>query len=166
MSQGEHVKRRLLGVISDTHGLLRPEAVQALAGVERIIHAGDAGAPDVLAELRRLAPLVAVRGNVDKGDWAADLPGTAVVDIGGRQIYVLHNLGELGLDPAAARFAAVIYGHSHRVASERQGGVLYLNPGSAGPRKWGLPATLALLHVQGDAVQAETVDLTERAGSL
>jgi uncharacterized protein len=148
-----------LGVISDTHGLLRPEAVKALAGVELIIHAGDIGAPEILAALERLAPVHAVRGNTDRGEWARRLPQTLVVEVGSRQLYVLHELFALDLDPAAASFAAVIYGHSHRPHQELRDGVLYLNPGSAGPRRFTLPVSLALLRISDGSLQAEFVKL-------
>ena len=124
-----------VGVISDTHGLLRPEAVAALAGVERIVHAGDIGSPDVLAALGRIAPVAAVRGNNDREAWAARIPETEVVEVGDVSLYVLHDLHELDLDPRAAGFAAVIAGHSHQPRVEEKAGVLYLNPGSAGPRR-------------------------------
>ena len=132
----------LIGVISDTHGLLRPEAIDALAGVELIIHAGDIGNPQILEALAQIAPVHAVRGNTDRADWAADLPHTRVVEVGGLLIYVLHELFTLDLDPAAAGFAAVIFGHSHSPHMERKNGVLYLNPGSAGPRRFTLPVSL------------------------
>jgi uncharacterized protein len=148
-----------LGVISDTHGLLRPEAVAALAGVERIVHAGDIGNPDVLTALERIAPVSAVRGNNDRDAWAADIPETEVVEIGDVSLYVLHNLHELDLDPRAAGFAAVIAGHSHQPRQEERDGVLYLNPGSAGPRRFKLPISLARLTITGTRVQAELVTL-------
>ncbi|MGA9755143.1 MAG: metallophosphoesterase family protein, partial [Desulfobaccales bacterium] len=122
----------LIGVISDTHGLLRPEALKVLSGVELIIHAGDIGNPRILAELARIAPVHAVRGNTDRAGWAVDLPLTRVVEVGDVHFYVLHELFCLDLDPAAAGFAAVIFGHSHHPHLERKNGVLYLNPGSAG----------------------------------
>jgi putative phosphoesterase len=149
----------LIGVISDTHGLLRPEAVKALEGVELIIHAGDIGAPKVLTGLERLAPVHAVRGNTDRGDWAADLPHTRVVEVGGVLLYVLHELFTLDLDPAAAGFAAVIYGHSHSPHMERKDGVLYLNPGSAGPRRFTLPVSLALVRVQDNGLISEFIEM-------
>jgi putative phosphoesterase len=149
----------LIGVIADTHGLLRPQALQVLSGVELIIHAGDIGNPKVLAGLARLAPVQAVRGNVDRGDWAAALPRTRVVEVGGLHLYVLHELFSLDLDPAAAGFAAVIYAHSHEPHLERQDGVLYLNPGSAGPRRFTLPVTLALLRVQGASLIPQVIEL-------
>jgi uncharacterized protein len=148
-----------VGVISDTHGLLRPEALAALAGVERIVHAGDIGAPDVLEALGRIAPVTAVRGNNDRERWAADIPETDVLQIGDVSLYVLHDLHELDLDPRAAGFAAVIAGHSHQPRMEERDGVLYLNPGSAGPRRFKLPISLARLTVTDKHLQAELVTL-------
>lgn len=149
----------LIGVISDTHGLLRPEAVRALRGCERIVHAGDVGDPAILEELRRLAPVAAVRGNVDRGAWADVLPETEVVEVGSALLYVLHDLAQLDLDPDAAGFAAVISGHTHQPSSEVRNGVLHLNPGSAGPRRFKLPVTVARLSVSGERVAAEIVEL-------
>lgn len=146
----------LIGVISDTHGLLRPQAVDALRGVEHIIHAGDVGKPSVLDPLRAIAPVTAIRGNVDMGDW---LPRTEVVEVGEALLYVLHNLDHLDLDPKAAEMDAVIYGHTHRPSIERRNGVLYLNPGSAGPRRFDLPVSVALLRVTGHQLDAELVTL-------
>jgi putative phosphoesterase len=151
-----------VGVISDTHGLLRPEAVAALDGVERIVHAGDIGSPDVLTALGRIAPVAAVRGNNDRGGWAAAIPETEVVEVGGVTLYVLHDLHELDLDPRAAGFAAVIAGHSHQPRVEERDGVLYLNPGSAGPRRFRLPISLARLTVAGPRLRAELVTLEVR----
>jgi len=148
-----------IGVISDTHGLLRPEAVAALAGVERIVHAGDIGSPEVIAALQRIAPVSAGRGNNDREAWAADIPETEVVEVGAVSLYVLHDLHELDLDPRAAGFAAVIAGHSHQPRREERDGVLYLNPGSAGPRRFKLPISLARLTVAGRRVQANLVTL-------
>lgn len=148
-----------VGVISDTHGLLRPEAVAALAGVDRIVHAGDIGSPDVLAALERIAPVAAVRGNNDRERWAAAIPETEVVEVGGVSLYVLHDLHELDLDPRAAGFAAVIAGHSHQPRLQEREGVLYLNPGSAGPRRFKLPISLARLTIAGPRVRAELVTL-------
>src|SRR5690606_1840984 len=128
---------RIIGVISDMHGLLRPEAKAALGECDAIIHAGDIGKPDVLDELAEIAPVTAIRGNVDK--WAVDLPDTEVVEIDGRYLYVLHDLKRLDLDPKAAGFDAVIFGHSHAPSVQTRDGVLYLNPGSAGPRRFKLP---------------------------
>ena len=151
-----------VGVISDTHGLLRPEAVAALQGVERIVHAGDIGSPDVLTALERIAPVAAVRGNNDRERWAAAIPETEVVQIGGVALYVLHDLHALDLDPRAAGFAAVIAGHSHRPRLQEYDGVLYLNPGSAGPRRFTLPISLARLTVAGPRVRAELLTLEVR----
>jgi uncharacterized protein len=149
----------LIGVISDTHGLLRPEATSALTGVELIIHAGDIGNPQILADLARIAPVHAVRGNTDRADWAADLPHTRVVEVGNVLIYVLHELFTLDLDPTAAGFAAVIFGHSHSPHMERKNGVLYLNPGSAGPRRFSLPVSLAVLTIMGNSLRADFIKL-------
>ena len=148
-----------VGVISDTHGLLRPEAVAALAGVERIIHAGDIGERAVLDALGRLAPVSAVRGNNDRGGWARTIPETEVVEVGGVSLYLLHDLHELDLEPRAAGFAAVISGHSHQPRLEERDGVLYLNPGSAGPRRFKLPISLARLTVAEKRVKAQLVTL-------
>jgi len=126
----------IVGLISDTHGLLRPEAAEALKGSDAIIHAGDIGDPRLLHELARLAPVTAVRGNVDRGPWASALPATEVLQAGAAFIYVIHNLAELDLDPAAAGFRAVVSGHSHRPAQREKDGVLFVNPGSAGPRRF------------------------------
>ena len=155
----------LLGVIADTHGLLRPEAVSALAGCELIIHAGDIGTPEVLEGLRTLAQVVAVRGNNDRDTWARALPDTDVVEIDGQYLYVLHDVKELDLDPSVAGFRAVIAGHSHRPRIEEHNGVLFLNPGSAGPRRFALPTTLACLRVQGPTLTARIVHLTPTESS-
>jgi hypothetical protein len=154
----------LVGVISDTHGLLRPEALDALAGSELIVHAGDVGDLEILERLAEIAPVRAVRGNVDRGALAA-LPTDAVVEVEGAQLYVLHILDDLDLDPAAAGFGAVIYGHTHRPLVERRAGVLYLNPGSAGPRRFDLPVTVARLAVDGAELKAEVVELIGRAAA-
>ena len=148
-----------VGVISDTHGLLRPEAVAALAGVERIVHAGDIGSPEVIAALARIAPVSAVRGNNDRETWAADIPETEVVEVGDVSLYVLHDVHELALDPRAAGFAAVIAGHSHQPKLDERDGVLYLNPGSAGPRRFKLPISLARLTITGPRLDARLVTL-------
>lgn len=150
---------RTVGVLSDTHGLLRPQAVEALRGSDLIVHAGDVGSPGILDDLEKIAPTVAVRGNVDRGPWASRLPLREVVEVGPHLLYVLHVLDDLDLDPAAARFAAVIFGHSHEPSIERRAGVLYLNPGSAGPRRFRLPVALARLHVGEDGLRAERIDL-------
>jgi putative phosphoesterase len=148
-----------IGLISDTHGLLRPEALAALSGCDAIIHAGDIGGPDVLSGLARLAPVTAVRGNVDRGEWAGALPETEVLVCGGLYIYILHNLAELDLDPAAAGFQAIISGHSHQPASREQDGVLYVNPGSAGPRRFSLPISVGRLTIAGGRISAELIAL-------
>ena len=145
----------LIGVISDTHGLLRPEALEALAGVEHIIHAGDIGSPDIVPRLAEIAPVTAIRGNVDTRHWAQAFPAWDVVTLAGRSIYVLHDLGDLNLDPVTAGFVIVISGHSHRPRVETIDGVLYLNPGSAGPRRFRLPITLATLDLSDDAVRPD-----------
>jgi len=155
MAAGVHT----LGVISDTHGLVRPEALAALAGVERIVHAGDIGDQAVLDTLARVAPVTAVRGNNDRGRWAAEIPETEVVEVGGVSLYLLHDLHELDLEPRAAGFAAVISGHSHQPRLEEKDGVLYLNPGSAGPRRFKLPISLARLRIARGRVNAELVTL-------
>lgn len=148
-----------IGIISDTHGLLRPEAAQRLAGVAHIIHAGDIGRADVLAGLRRIAPLTAIRGNVDTGDWAKEYPDTQVVRLGERSFYVLHDLQELQIDPAGCGIDVVVSGHSHRPRVETIDGVLYLNPGSAGPRRFRLPITLATLELSASGVRPVIHDL-------
>ncbi len=155
------MSERLVGVISDTHGLVRPAALSALSGCELIVHAGDVGAPEVLERLRGIAPVVAVRGNNDRDAWAAPLPLTDVVEIDGVCLYVLHDVKDLDLDPHAAGFRAVIAGHSHRPGIEERDGVLFLNPGSAGPRRFALPITLARLRVRGPALDASIVHLEE-----
>jgi len=149
----------VIGVISDTHGLLRPQAVAALRGVAHILHAGDVGSPEILGELRTIAPTTVVRGNVDQGAWARGIPHNQVVEIEGVSIYVLHILSELDLKPEASGFAAVVYGHSHKPASEVRNGVLYFNPGSAGPRRFKLPVTVGKLVVDGERVRGEIVKL-------
>jgi uncharacterized protein len=148
-----------VGVISDTHGLLRTSALEALAGVDRILHAGDVGRAEILQQLREVAPTVAVRGNVDTSPWGRTLPETEVVDVEGRLIYVLHDRGALDLDPRAAGFAAVVFGHSHRPEATEKDGVLYLNPGSSGPRRFSLPVTLAILTVTASSFAHEFVHL-------
>ena len=148
-----------VGLISDTHGLLRDAAVEALRGVDHIVHAGDVGDPWILQRLGALAPVTAVRGNVDNGAWAHELPPSAEVEAGGSWLHVRHILDELDLDPAAAGFAAVIFGHSHRPSVEERRGVLYLNPGSAGPRRFRLPVSVAILDVGPDGLDARIVPL-------
>jgi hypothetical protein len=148
-----------LGIISDTHGLLRLEAARALSGVDLIVHAGDMGKPEVLTQLQAIAPVFAVRGNVDTEAWVAALPATAIVDAGSASLYVLHNLRELDLRPDAAGFDAVISGHTHQAEQWEREGVLYLNPGSAGPRRFNLPVTLALVDVGSTPWKVEILEL-------
>jgi hypothetical protein len=152
-------KSLLVGVISDTHGLMRPQALDALRGSDLIIHAGDVGRPEVLDALRALAPVHAVRGNVDKGSWAALLPMTALVEAGGHLLYVLHIIDELDLDPPTAGFAAVIFGHSHQPSIATRNGVLWLNPGSAGPRRFDLPVTVAKITIAENGLRPELIAL-------
>jgi putative phosphoesterase len=149
-----------VGVISDTHGLLRAEALWALRGSELIVHAGDIGGPEVLDALRALAPVVAVRGNNDRGAWAVNIAETEVVDAGGALLYVIHDVGQLDLEPEAAGFAAVIAGHSHQPRSEEKNGVLWFNPGSAGPRRFKLPIAVGRLDVARGRVHGEIVELS------
>jgi len=149
-----------VGVISDTHGLLRPEAVQALGGVDRILHGGDVGAPEILKELETIAPVTAVRGNVDGGSWARKLPLSEVIEVEGVSIYILHILENLDLKPEVAGFKVVVYGHSHVPKIEEKNGVLYFNPGSAGPRRFKLPVTVGRLRIDRGKVKAEIVKLT------
>jgi len=148
-----------VGLISDTHGLLREEALAALEGSQLIIHAGDVGRPEILDELKTIAPVVAVRGNVDPQPWAATLPTSAVAEAGSVNIYVLHNLGELDLNPAAAGFHIVVSGHSHKPARSERDGVLYINPGSAGPRRFSLPITVARLNLASKPWEVDLVHL-------
>jgi len=149
-----------IGVLSDTHGLLRPAALRALAGVAHIVHAGDIGKLEVLDALARVAPVTAVRGNNDRGVWAEHIPERAVLDAARVRILVLHDRHELDIDPRAAGFAVVVSGHSHRPAIEEVSGVLYVNPGSAGPRRFRLPIALARLAVDGKGgVTAKIVEL-------
>jgi putative phosphoesterase len=148
-----------IGIISDTHGLLRPEAQRALLGVQLIIHAGDVGAPEILTQLKLIAPVFAVRGNVDTQPWAQELPLTTVVETSGFSFYVLHSLQDLDLKPQAAGFDAVISGHTHQAEQQHDAGILYLNPGSAGPRRFQLPVTLALLEIAKKPWNAQIVPL-------
>ena len=149
----------LIGVISDTHGLVRPEALEALAGSELIIHAGDIGGAGVIEALGRVAPVVAVRGNNDRGEWADAFAEYEVVEAGGASVYVLHDLKELEIAPAPAGFGVVVSGHSHKPLAEVRRGVLYLNPGSAGPRRFKLPVTVARLRLRGGDASAEIINL-------
>ena len=151
-----------IGLISDTHGLLRPEATEFLRGSDFIVHAGDIGDPTVLTELNAIAPVTAVRGNNDKGAWARSIPETAVLRVGKLRVYILHSLAELDLDPAAAGFQVVVSGHSHRPSVKRRDGVLYVNPGSAGPRRFKLPISIAELQIAGSSVKARLRELDRR----
>lgn len=155
---GTHI---LIGVISDTHGLLRPEALAILRGSEHIIHAGDVGDPKILEQLRTIAPVTVVRGNVDKGAWARKLHETEVVEFDGVSIYVLHDLSQLDLKPEAAGFSVVISGHSHVPKQETRGDVLYFNPGSAGPRRFKLPICVGKLVVEAGEVRAEILKISD-----
>ena len=148
-----------IGVISDTHGLLRPEAIEALAGVEHILHAGDVGEVEILDRLREIAPVTAIRGNVDGFGPCAALPDTEVVELSGVFVYMLHDLHALDLDPVAAGMAAVISGHSHQPKIEERKGVLYFNPGSAGPKRFSLPVSLGFLEITGGVLTAELQEL-------
>ena len=148
-----------VGLISDTHGLLRPEAVERLRGAAHIVHAGDIGAPEILTGLRALAPLTAVRGNNDRDPWARAVRASESVRIGAVRLYVVHDLAELDIDPAAAGFRVVVSGHSHRPRIEARDGVLYVNPGSAGPRRFRLPVAVARLEIDGAAVRAAIEEL-------
>ena len=151
-----------IGLISDTHGLLRPEAVDALRGSDVIVHAGDVGKQEILAELARLAPVTAVRGNIDTAPWAQSLPQTETLAAGGAMLYVLHSIADLDRDPAASGFRAVISGHSHKPSVAWSNGVLYVNPGSAGPRRFSLPISVANLFAEGGTVRAELVEVRVR----
>jgi putative phosphoesterase len=148
-----------IGVVSDTHGLLRPQAVEALRGSDRILHAGDVGAPEILEALKQIAPVIAIRGNVDTAPWATTLPLTEVLEVGGVSIYMLHDLAQLDLKPQAARFRVVVYGHSHKPKIEERNGVLYFNPGSAGPRRFSLPVSVGKLTVTAGQVNTELIEL-------
>jgi uncharacterized protein len=149
----------IIGVISDTHGLLRPEALAALAGSDLILHAGDIGSPGILERLAAIAPITAVRGNIDTDAWAKALPVLATLDVAKVKIGIIHDLGTLSAPPQRSGFRVLISGHSHKARIEDRDGVLYLNPGSAGPRRFRLPVTLARLRVDSDQVAAELVQL-------
>lgn len=150
----------MIGVISDTHGLMRPEAVEALRGVEMILHAGDIGKAEILIELGKIAPVKAVRGNNDRDEWAAEIPETQIVQIGGVSIYMLHDIKELGVDLAAEEHQVVISGHSHKPSVQERDGVLYLNPGSAGPCRFKLPVSVALLRIKDGEASSKIVELS------
>ncbi len=149
----------IIGVISDTHRLLRPEALAALAGVDHILHGGDVGDPEILSRLAALAPVTAIRGNIDEGAACGFLPPIEIVELGGHTFYMLHDLQQLDLDPATADFAAVISGHSHMPLIEWRKAVLYMNPGSAGPRRFRLPVTIGRITVEENRLHPEIIDL-------
>jgi putative phosphoesterase len=149
----------IIGVISDTHGLLRPEALAALRGSEHIIHAGDIGAPEIIPELEKIAPVTAIRGNVDREPWASKFPETQVAEIGGLHLYIIHDVNALDLNPSAAGFVAVISGHSHKPKQEIKDGVLYFNSGSAGPRRFKLPITVGQLEIVDGKINGRIVPL-------
>ncbi|MGH7370760.1 MAG: metallophosphoesterase family protein [Candidatus Methylomirabilales bacterium] len=159
MASGARGGDRVVGVISDTHGLLRPEVILELTGSDLIIHAGDIGGPEILDRLRKIASVVAVRGNADRGPWAKALPTAESVRVAAMDLYVLHDVSDLDLDPRAAGFHAVISGHSHQSRIEHRNGVLFLNPGSAGPRRFTLPVSVARIHVRDSKLEVEIVQL-------
>ena len=148
-----------VGVLSDTHGLLRPEAIAALRNVDHLIHAGDVGDPGILGQLRALAPVTAIRGNIDRSGPCAALPATEAVELNGHLLYILHALPDLDLNPRVSGIAAVISGHSHKPAIDWKDGVLFLNPGSAGPRRFSLPLTVAILELKSGLIAAEIIPL-------
>ena len=150
---------KIVGVISDTHGLMRPEAIEELRSADLIIHAGDIGGPDVILGLRSLAHVVAIRGNNDRDPWAGAIPETAEITVEGAKIYIIHNIHDLDLDPIAAGYRVVVSGHSHQPSVREKDGVLYLNPGSAGPRRFKLPIAVARLSIDGAAVNSEIIDI-------
>jgi uncharacterized protein len=149
-----------VGLVSDTHGLMRPEAIAALKGSDLIIHAGDIGSPHVLERLRELAPTHAVRGNIDTEPWAMAIPECEIVRVGGQRLFVLHDISELSIDPMREGYGAVIFGHSHRPSAEIRDGVLFVNPGSAGPRRFRLPVTVASIVVSGGNMSPEFITLS------
>jgi putative phosphoesterase len=152
-------KHQRIGLIADTHGLLRPEALAALAGSDLLIHAGDIGKPEVVAALKKIAPLVAIKGNNDTDSWARRLPETKKITLGALKLYVIHNVKELSFDPAGRGFRVVISGHSHKPVIQTKDNVLFVNPGSAGPRRFKLPICVGKLLVQGETVDAEIIEL-------
>jgi putative phosphoesterase len=148
-----------IGVLSDTHGLLRPEVINALKGVDQIIHAGDLDTPEILKALEKIAPITAVKGNMDRGGWTRKLQKTEVVEVGNHLLYVLHNIHALDLDPEAAEIRVVIFGHSHMHSMARRNGVLYLNPGGAGYRRFNYPISLAILSVYDNRIEPRIIEL-------
>ncbi len=151
---------KTVGIISDTHSLLRPQAIDILDDSDLIVHAGDIGSIEVIHRLSEIAPVLAVRGNIDKGDWANQFPQEEVVEVGGKYLYALHNLNEIDLDPAAAGFDIVISGHSHKPSVQTKNGVLFLNPGSAGPRRFTLPIAIAKINITSKGIEAHVHELT------
>jgi putative phosphoesterase len=149
----------VIGVISDTHGLLRQSALAALEGSDRIIHAGDIGGPAILQQLHEIAPVTAVRGNVDRSSWTREIPAMNVLEASGVSIYILHSIDELDVKPEAAGFAAVVYGHSHIAKQEVKNGVLYFNPGSAGPRRFDLPVSVGRISISNGKLVATVIEL-------
>lgn len=152
-------QRKVIGLISDTHGLIRPQALEALRDVDVIVHAGDIGKPEVIDSLKTIAPVVAIKGNNDTEPWAKPFPGTKLVKAGAARLYIIHNVKELTVDPAALGFAAVISGHSHKPSVSHRDGILYVNPGSAGPRRFKLPVSVGKLVVNGANLEAEIIEL-------
>jgi putative phosphoesterase len=152
----------IVGVISDTHGRLRPEVLSALRGSDYIIHAGDIGDPSILKRLEEIAPVTAIRGNVDREAWAAKIPATNVLEVQETSLYVLHNLAALDLKPEAAGFGVVVYGHTHVAKQEVKNGVLYFNPGSAGPRRFRLPITVGRLTIKGGGVSGQIIEILSK----
>jgi uncharacterized protein len=161
MRQAGTSHRQVIGVISDTHGLLRVEAIQAFKGCELILHAGDVGKPHVLEMLQQTAPVIAVRGNVDRDKWSERLPETATAEVGGVKLYLIHDALHLDIDPAAAGYQVVISGHTHKPALTQRSGVIYLNPGSAGPRRFRNPVSAALLFVEEEQVEVKLLNLMD-----
>ena len=149
----------IIGVISDTHGLLRPEAVELLRGSEHILHAGDIGSPEIIPALQKIAPVTAIRGNVDTQAWARSFPETEVAELGGLHLYIIHDANALDLNPTAAGFAAVVSGHSHQPQQEVKDGVLYFNPGSAGPRRFRLPISVGRIEIVGGTLSGEILKI-------
>ena len=153
------MNRSLIGLISDTHGLLRPEAIAALSGCDRILHAGDIGGSEILRALARIAPVAAVRGNNDRGTWADRIPATRMLRLSGRRAFLVHDRSDIDFEPVDRRIRIVVSGHSHQPKIEQRDGVLYVNPGSAGPRRFRLPVTVALLRLEDHRVDTRIIDL-------
>lgn len=159
MQTNKNTNRHVIGLISDTHGLIRPQALAALEGVDGIIHAGDIGKPEVIVALKTIAPVAAVKGNIDSGVWATSLPNTKLVQVGGTRLFIIHNIKELDRDPVARGYQVVVSGHSHKPLVASRDGVLFVNPGSAGPRRFKLPIAVGKLFIQNGQVNAEIIDL-------